>query len=434
MIGGQLMQTPLLAPARMLMRVLLAIWMALPCVTAAAEDNSIAAAEKQLQAIKTQLSETASAINDFEVMAKDIDGIRRLAVQCIEHAEQDSAKLAEDLKTLGSPVAGEDASVTRARHELNKNRGVIEKRLTVCRLLRVNGDELEATVAEHQNRIFKQQILARDRTFTDLMKGDWGKISEWLAAVKSFVVDTRGLEQVGGMQWVLLGSLVLLGAALGQVSKRRLLAVLPQPTDKDDLIFLAMVAFGATLAHYLPLLLPLAVASGTLLVLLLGVEPLPNVLLLGLGLTFYVLALVLVRGLFKPPAPASLYLPVPESVCRALAHRLYVLASLLLIGFLIFSTILVQQLPEAALLLTRTVFITVLVINLGWVLWLVGELPVWRHTAPVRVLIILALFAGLMAEWAGYRNLSGLIIGGLVSTLLLFAIIFLLGRVMRRTL
>ena len=431
MIGGQLMQTSLLAPARMLMRVLLAIWMALPCVTAAAEDNSIAAAEKQLQAIKTQLSETASAINDFEVMAKDIDGIRRLAVQCIVHAEQDSAKLAEDLKTLGSPVAGEDASVTRARHELNKNRGVIEKRLTVCRLLRVNGDELEATVAEHQKRIFKQQILARDRTFTDLMKGDWGKISEWLAAVESFVVDTRGLEQVGGMQWVLLGSLVLLGAALGQVSKRRLLAVLPQPTDKDDLIFWAMVAFGATLAHYLPLLLPLAVASGTLLLLLLGVEPLPNVLLLGLGITFYVLALVLVRGLFKPPAPASLYLPVPESVCRALAHRLYVLASLLLIGFLIFSTILVQQLPEAALLLTRTVFITVLVINLGWVLWLVGELPVWRRTAPVRVLIILALLAGLMAEWAGYRNLAGLIIGGLVSTLLLFAIIFLLGRVMR---
>jgi potassium efflux system protein len=49
---------------------------------------------------------------------------------------------------------------------------------------------------------------------------------------------------------------------------------------------------------------------------------------------------------------------------------------------------------------------------------------------PVRLLIILALFAGLMAEWAGYRNLAGLIIGGLVNTLLLFAIIFLLARVM----
>ena len=296
--------------------------------------------------------------------------------------------------------------------------------------MRVNADEVAATIAEQQKQIFKQQIMARDRAFPDLMQDDWGEVSEWLAAVKAFVIDTRGLERVGGLQWVLLITLILLAVAMGQFGKRRLLAVLPRPTDKDDLIFLASVAFGAALAHYLPWLLPLAIASGSLLVLLQGIEPLPNVLLLGLGFTFYVLTLVVVRGLFNPPPPASLYLPVPESVCHALARRLYVLATLLLIGFFVFSTILLQQLPDAALLLTRTVFSTVLVINLGWVLWLVGELPMWRHTAPVRLLIILALLAGLIAEWAGYRNLSGLIIGGLVNTLLLFAIIFLFARVM----
>ena len=118
--------------------------------------------------------------------------------------------------------------------------------------MRVNSDELSATVAEQQKKIFQQQILARERTFTDLMQGDWGEISQWLATVKAFVVDTRGLERVSGLQWMLLGSLALFGVVLGWFGKRRLLAVLPRPTDKDDLIFLAVVAFGASLAHTCP--------------------------------------------------------------------------------------------------------------------------------------------------------------------------------------
>jgi potassium-dependent mechanosensitive channel len=397
---------------------------------AMAEDTLVSIAEQQLRDIKQELAQGITTDDRYEAMRQDVDRIQKQAQACIDEAGQQSRKAAHDLEALGAAVPVEDLTVTRARGDLEKNKSAIEKKQTICRLLRVNADELAATIAEQQKLAFKRQIMARDRAFTDLMQDDWGEVDEWLAAVKDFIIDTRGLERVGGLQWVLLVFLVLLGAALGQFGKRRLLAVLPQPTDKDDLIFLATVAFGAALAHYLPWLLPLGVASGSLLVLLQGIEPLPNVLLLCLGFTFYVLTLVVVRGLFNPPSPASLYLPVPETVCRALAHRLYVLATLLLIGFFVFSTILLQQLPDAALLLTRTVFSTVLVVNLGWVLWLVGELPVWRHTAPVRLLIILALLAGLMAEWAGYRNLSGLIIGGLVNTLLLFAIIFLLAQVM----
>jgi len=395
-----------------------------------AEDNPLTVAEQQLSDIKQELGQGVRTGDRYDAMKQAIDRVRQKAQACIDDTGQQIAKISHDLESLGAAVAGEDATVTRARRDLEKNKSTVEKKQTVCRLLRVNADELAATIMEQQKLIFKQQIMARDSPFTDLMQEDWGEVSEWLAAAESFILDTRGLEQVGAVQWVLLVFLALLGAALGQLGKRRLLAVLPKPTDRDDLIFLASVAFGAALAHYLPWLLPLAVTSVSLLVLLQGIEPLPNVLLLGLGLTFYVLTLVVIRGLFNPPTPASLYLPVPKALCRVLAHRLYVLATLLLVGFFIFSTILLQQLPDAALLLTRTVFVTVLVINLGWILWLVGELPVWRHTAPVRLLIILALFAGLIAEWAGYRNLSSLLVGGLVNTLLLFAIIFLLARVM----
>ena len=430
MIGSQSRKPFRHRPVLVLWPVLLVLFVLWLPGSALAEDNQITIAEQRLNDIKQELEQGVTSGDRYDAMNKEINRIQRQAQVCIDDVGQQGEKLARDLESLGAEAAGEDATVTRARRDLGKNKSAVEKKLTVCRLLHVNADEVAATIAEQQKQIFKQQIMARDRAFPDLMQDDWGEVNEWLAAVKSFVIDTRGLERVGSLQWVMLVSLVLLGVALGQFGKRRLLAVLPRPTDKDDLIFLATVAFGAALAHYLPWLLPLAVASGSLLLLLQGIEPLPNVLLLGLGLTFYVLTLVVVRGLFNPPAPASLYLPVPETVCRVLARRLYVLATLLLIGFFVFSTILLQQLPDAALLLTRTVFSTVLVINLGWILWLVGELPVWRHTAPVRLLIFLALFAGLMAEWAGYRNLAGLIIGGLVNTLLLFAIIFLLARVM----
>jgi small-conductance mechanosensitive channel len=430
MINSHSLKPSCRRPVPVLWIVLLAL--SLPMLSSAtlAEDNTLTVAEQQLRDIKQQLEQGVTSAERYDAMKQGVDRIQKQAQDCIDEASQQGEKIARDLESLGAAVKGEDATVTRARRDLENNKSSVEKKLTLCRLLRVNADEISTTIAEQQKLIFKQQIMARDRNFTDLMKEDWGEVDEWLAAVESFIIDTRGLEQVGVLQWTLLVSLVLLAAMLGQYGKRRLLAVLPQPTDKDDLIFLATVAFGAALAHYLPWLLPLAVASGSLLLMLQGIQPLPNILLLSLGFSFYVLTLVVVRGLFNPPVPASLYLPVPETVCHALARRLYVLATLLLIGFLVFSTILLQQLPEAALLLTRTVFSTVLVINLGWVLWLVGELPVWRHTVPVRLLIILALFTGLMAEWAGYRNLSGLIIGGLVNTLLLFAIVFLLARVM----
>jgi len=430
MIGSYMRKTYRFRPALAPWYVLLVLCLPLLPGAVIADDNPLVVAETQLRNIKQELEQAVTAGERYDAMKQDVDRIQKQAQACIDDASQQADKIARDLASLGAEAAGEDASVTKARRDLERNKNAVEKKLTVCRLLHVNADEIDATIAEQQKQIFKQQIMARDSNFTDLMKDDWGEVNEWLAAVKSFIIDTRGLERVVGLQWVLLITLVLLAAALGQFGKRRLLAVLPRPTEKDDLIFLASVAFGAALAHYLPWLLPLAVASGSLLVVLQGIEPLPNVLLLTLGFTFYALTLVVVRGLFNPPAPASLYLPVPESVCRALARRLYVLATLLLAGFFIFSTILLQQLPDAALLLTRTVFSTVLVINLGWILWLVGELPVWRHTVPVRLLIILALFAGLMAEWAGYHNLAGLIIGGLVNTLLLFAIIFLLARVM----
>ncbi|MGB7934797.1 MAG: hypothetical protein WCH04_21755, partial [Gammaproteobacteria bacterium] len=348
--------------------VLCALWLS---GSAMAEDNPVTIAEQRLHDIRQELDQGVTSGERYDAMNQEINRIQRQAQACIDDIGQQGKKLARDIESLGTEAAGEDATVTRARRDLEKNKSAVEKKLTVCRLLRVNADELAAMIEEQQKLIFKQKIMARDRTFTDLMKDDWGEVNEWLAAVKSFIIDTRGLEQVSRLQWVLLGLLVLLGVVFGLLGKRRLLAVLPRPTDKDDLIFLASVAFGAALAHYLPWLMPLTVASGSLLVLLQGIEPLPNVLLLGLGLTFYVLTLVVVRGLFNPPAPASLYLPVPETVCRALAHRLYVLATLLLIGFFVFSTILLQQLPDAALLLTRTVFSTVLVINLGWVLWLV---------------------------------------------------------------
>ena len=430
MIGSHSRQTIRNRPVPVLWYVLLVLCAPLLPGVVTAEDNPVTIAEQQLRDIKQELEQGVTSGDRYAAMMQDIDRIQRQAQACIDDTGRQVQKLAGDIESLGAEAAGEDVTVTRARRDLERNKNAVEKKLAVCRLLRVNATELDATIAALQKQIFTKQITAREQDFTSLMKDDWGEVNEWLAAVKAFIIDTRGLEQVGGLQWALLAILVLLAAAMGQFSKHRLLAVLPRPTDKDDLIFLASVAFGAALAHYLPWLLPLATASASLLVILHGIEPLPNVLLLGLGLTIYVLTLVVVRGLFNPPAPASLYLPVPETVCHALAHRLYVLATLLLIGFFIFSTILLQQLPEAALLLTRTVFSTVLVINLGWVLWLVGELPVWRHTAPVRLLIILALFAGLMAEWAGYRNLASLIIGGLVNTLLLFAIIFLLARVM----
>ena len=113
-----------------------------PCSPAwsLAEDNPVTIAEQQLRDIKQELEQGVTSGDRYDAMMQDIDRIQRQAQACIDDTGRQVQKLAGDLESLGAEAAGEDVTVTRARRDLGRNKNAVEKKLAVCRLLRVNAD------------------------------------------------------------------------------------------------------------------------------------------------------------------------------------------------------------------------------------------------------------------------------------------------------
>ena len=149
-----------------------------------------------------------------------------------------------------------------------------------------------------------------------------------------------------------------------------------------------------------------------------GVVPLPFIVLLSYGLGSFVLTLTAIKALLNPPLPARQVTPLPDSLARAMAHRLIVLALLALVGLLLFATLLAKSLAANAFELVRSVYVGLLVINIVWFIWLIGKIPALVRTGRgVRFLLLCLMLVILVAEGLGYRALSLYLLVGLVSTL-----------------
>ena len=68
------------------------------------------------------------------------------------------------------------------------------------------------------------------------------------------------------------------------------------------------------------------------------------------------------------------------------------------------------------------------ILNIIWILWLLGDIPRFKNTRWMRLGLYLLLFSILIAEWLGYRNLSFILLRGLFGTVIVFGIFILADR------
>lgn len=150
-------------------------------------------------------------------------------------------------------------------------------------------------------------------------------------------------------------------------------------------------------------------------------------LLISLVLLGFFITLTLGRAFFSPLPPVRHYLPQPEQGCRRFWRGLYLLAMVTAAGPLLYLMPISVDLPPLIESLLRAAFATVVVFSLTWVVWDALILYGRRGLHLFRVLLILALMIGLGAEYAGYRNLSEYLIGGILFSLLLIGSAWLLS-------
>ncbi len=396
-----------------------------------AQQTELDAFGKTLKVIGTSLERRPASEDQLAEWARKIAAGRPLALDCVRQGEAQQKKLGEDLASLGDYVTGEPRDVTRKRNEVKREIKDIERELAGCRLLVLRSEELQNTISKEMKAMLARQLSARGTNIGVLLLDNWQKPALWLSASKDFLYQHSGLTRLELDDWVLLGVIALISFITGLWLRRRLLQRASEGAWANDLTGHFSCALVSTLGHYFPGLLVSSALAVTLYSISGDVRPVPFINIALYTLPFYLLTVTVMRLFLAPHPPAVLFVQVPAELATPLARRLTVLALLAYVGVLLFYTLLAQSLPESAFLLARGVFAAFLILNLIWALWLVMRLPRLAKVRGINWLVNLILIGALVAEWAGYRNLSVTVLRILLGTSIVIGVTLFLGSLFR---
>jgi len=393
--------------------------------------EEITAFTHQLDGIEVSLKRGAPGNSEVREWLKQLPEIKHRAGDCATATEQNLDKIKSDLEALGPAVRGESTEVARERFLRDKESVAQEKLLANCRLLVLRSDEIQKTLTAHQQQQLAQKLLGRGPTLVDLLKENWQQPALWLNASKTFLVKHSGLDLLSGTDLATLAAVLLTALVTGSILRRQIARWLEGKKPEKNFSTRFTRALVSVYGHYLPHLL---VTGGGALFFYYTIgeaTPLPFVSVVAYGLPAYFLSVTWVQLFLAPFPPAEVFLPLTSDVARALGKRLKVLLLLIFVGYLLFTTLLAQSLPQPALLLVRGVFAAAFILNLVWAIWLFGRIPRLAGTVGLRSGFALVLISVLFAEWLGYRNLSVYVLRAVLGSLFALGLLLLVSQLLR---
>lgn len=353
---------------------------------------------------------------------------RVTVTDCIANTERSLAQLKADQTSLGEPGRNEAADVVRKRREVAKTIADQERQLAECKVLALRSDELTKGIDTLYKAELAERLFAKGPNILQVVLDNWHNAVTLIAATVFFVREHAGLSNLGPGQWawfVLLSGIAFgIGAAIRKRQRPKLANRIVTP---DGGISTGANLLAAAL-HYLPQLLTSLTAAGFVYLATYSIRPVPFINVLLYGLPVYLFALLCIHLALAPRPPSQRLLAVNDTLANGMARRLQVLALLAYVGYLLFSTLLAQHLPEEAYLLTRGIYATLLFLNLIWAFWLFARMREQDELRWVGLLMSLVLVASLGAEWLGYRNLALATLRVVFGSLLAFGIALLLAR------
>ncbi len=375
----------------------------------------------------------AQGVDDERVLkrlTKEVSAVRSGASECVAKTEPKVKRAAQDLSILGKPTRGEAAAAVQQRSLLTREKERVEERLATCRLLMLRSGDALAKIAEQQNHLVAKRLFTRGATFFALLWDNWDRRGEWVASTKAFVQAHSGIERISFLELAMLLTIPLIGVVAGGFWRKQLKRYVR--THRWDRRFSGQFnrAVVATGAHYAPHFLASLAAALLLYFTMPPVEPVPLIKVAAYALPAYFFAVITIHVFLAPKSVVEPLLAIPPEIARSLVRRLKGLLPIMFVGYLLFATLLAQRLPAPALLLARGVFAIAFLLSIVWVIWLLDRVPGYGKTHWLRVGLILILIAALLAELAGFRNLSAFILRAVTGTLIALAALWLVKRLL----
>lgn len=385
---------------------------------------------KKQEKILKRATPEKTKVEDLSKYLKVINPIKNQAQVCITNTETQLLKVTEDLATLGETTSKEPPEVIKKRRSLTKEQKDLDTQLSSCKLLLLQSQDLINSINELQQSILAQKLSARTpNIITVLTENIKAPAAGWKDSVE-FLRAQYNLKLLSTQQLTLLMLLVIAGIICGAAGRRILNPTTLLAAKPKDSVSAFVLAIRTSLARALPLLLP-AVITAVFLSIALPLSPLPFIIKVSYILSIYLSLIVLINILLSPAAPAQTYLTQPEELSRRFATQLKILATLGLLVFFLLTGEFKASLSEPVYYLSRGIYSVLLIINLIAILWLVRHFSWAILSRGPRILLSLVIFFSLVAELAGYRNLSSFVFGGVLATTISLALTILIYRLLK---
>jgi small-conductance mechanosensitive channel len=362
---------------------------------------------------------------------KKITQIKSASTQCITAKSVQIEKFKADLESIGKPSKTEPAAVKHKRGELNKVIVDTEKLLASCQVFILRSDEVLKTLSVEQQKLLSARLFAKSPNIKYLVIENWNKPSLWLKSTQLFLLHSTGIELLSTTDIILLLFIILLSFIVGRFIRNKIVRFISTKIMPDTFSNKFYRSLLAVSGFYAPHLLMSLSAATFCYVMTATVSPVPFISVVAYGLPLYFVFMSVVEIFLNPRKPAVPFHGLPDNVAKSLARRLKLFLLLLFIGYLLFTTLLTQSLPDETLLLSRGILVFVFVLNLIWAMQLLGKIPRFADTMMIRFGVSLVLFIVLIAELLGYRNLSDYVIVAVFGTLFAAGIFILISRLMK---
>lgn len=382
--------------------------------------------KKQDAILKKSTSEKIN-VKTLSNYLNDINDIKGKALECITGTETQLQKVTEDLKTLGKPSAKESKEVIKKRSSLSAMQKELDKQLSSCKLLQLQSQDLIKAINKLQQKIIAERLSAQTANIlTVLVDNIKAPAAGWKDSIE-FLRAQYKLKLLSVQQLILLILLVIIAVVSAVYFSRRLTVTAPLTITPKDNVSAFVLAFRTSMARALPWLFPVGVTAAFLSIAL-PLSPLPFITKATYMLGAYLSLMVLINILISPIPPALTYITQPDLLSRRFGKQLKILVSLCLLGLFLLTGEFKASLSEPVYLLSRGIFSVLLIINLIAILWTVRLFSWAILSRKPRIFIILVLFSCLLAELAGYRNLSTFVLGGILATAACLGFAFLIFR------
>jgi potassium-dependent mechanosensitive channel len=376
----------------------------------------------KLTAIRKSVEANAHSSEFLSAKLGEATALRGEAGACQQYADEHLTRVAQALAAIGEKQADESAELADRRHRIETRKAREENRRAECRLVVVYADSLIARIDTSQKNLLKQRLLRRGPDF-------WA-VAVWTLehprSLADAAVTIAGEAVAQRADEPLAIALVLLAAAAGGFAGRWLRQ--PRRVPAGDPSHSVARAIVVAFRRHAGLWTPVVAAALTFLVLDLADGTLAYASVIAGALAGFLTARILVRALLGPGAPLLRVAGIDEPLAARLRRCLGALAGTTALAVALSYAPLRASIPFEADRFARGLVIAALVINLGWLTWLLGLVPPLRRNGrALRGGLMLGLGLILLAEAGGYRNFSSYLLEGLAGTAAIAASFWLVG-------